>query len=98
MRPSARRDAILSVWGCVVCFSIELIVRIIIFIALIILCIAIFNLWVGDWLASMSPYGAKLALTLKWIFGFIIFCFVLYLLVELVECALGSSYHFGVVR
>jgi len=73
------------------CFSAGFLVHIVIYIALIILCVAIFNLWVGDWLASMSPYGAKLALTLKWIFGFIVFCFVIWLLVDLVECAMGSS-------
>ena len=78
------------------CFSIDLLVRFVVFIVFVILCIAIFNLWVGEWIASMNPYGAKLALTLKWVFGFIIFCVVLWFLVGLVECALGGSgFSFG---
>ena len=81
-----------------VCFSFDLVIRVIIFIAFVVLCIAIFNLWMGDWLTGMTPYGAKLVLTLKWIFGFIIFCCIIWFLFDMFQCFMGGSAGYGRLR
>jgi uncharacterized RDD family membrane protein YckC len=81
------------------CFSVDLIVRVVIFIAFVLLLIAIFNLWAGDALLGfMGPSGPKLLLTLKWIFGFIIFCCVLWFVVDLLMCAWGGGMGMGLPR
>ena len=81
------------------CFSVDLLVRVVIFIAFVCLVVAIFNLWAGDALVSfMGPSGAKLLITLKWIFGFIIFCAILWFLVDLFMCMGGGSFSLGIPR
>jgi hypothetical protein len=81
------------------CFSVDLLVRVVIFIAFVCLVVAIFNLWAGDAIVGfMGPSGTKLLITLKWIFGFIIFCAILWFLVDLLMCMGGGGFSFGLPR
>jgi hypothetical protein len=70
------------------CFSLEWLAHVVILLIVICAAVAIFKIWVFPLLGGLDP---RLVQTINILVAVIIACIVIWLVIEVLECALGSG-------
>jgi hypothetical protein len=74
------------------CFSLAWFAQLLIFIVVVCFVVAILKIWLLPFVAALGDWGGRVVQTINLIVALIVVIFVIWLCVDLIQCAMGGGF------